>query len=77
MRFKNMQVVSKQKAMSGDLPDFGFEMLFGLTVGSGGKEIEYSVEQPEQMANKQGGQLEVEELEKMPFVCLNNSGRSN
>ena len=72
-----MAVVSKDKAMNGDMPDFDFNKIFGLSVTHDQKDVDYSLDKPEGMTDRQEQPLTSRELSSMPFICLNNSGRRN
>ena len=78
---KNMTVVSKTKAMDGDLPDYSFETLFDVKVGKGQREIEYKInwcnnrQVNEGDSSGQNKNYSLDDLIKMPYKCLNNNGR--
>lgn len=79
IRYKNLMVVSKQKAMNGELPDFEYESIFKLKVedGHGAKGSEYVIDKTYSKVDGRSLSYTISELEKMPFVCMNNNGRIN
>ena len=70
-------VVSQEQAMEGEMPDFQYQMLFKLAISQQERNISYKVEYGEEDERLRDKQYQIEELDKMAFICLNNKGRSN
>lgn len=47
IRGKKLQVVTKDNALNGDIPDYDFEMLFSLKVREEDRKISYVIDKPE------------------------------
>ena len=62
--------------MNGDMPDFEFEKLFSLKVQDKERCFGYTLEEYEQDERPEGN-FSIDELEKLPFMCLNNNGRTH
>lgn len=70
---KKLQVVSREQAMNGEMPDFNWNPIFSLSITHHHQNPQYTLEQPETVPDGEGFSHRV--FDNLTFMCLNNHGR--
>jgi hypothetical protein len=74
-RLRRARVVGKRQAMNGEVPGFDFEMLLNLTARKKQAGTQYELAPSQIPPLPLTGAMEV--VNDLPFICLNNHGRTN